>query len=151
MNRFVRIPPRKLLALVALVVEASFWLLVARLALLLLPFRVLADFLDTPLRHLQPEGACRSRQRKEVQWAINRAAGFLPGQSTCFARGIAAFRMCRARGIDSVLLYGANVSPTQGLRAHVWLRDGIYGITGHDVAADYRVIARFPASSSNWQ
>jgi hypothetical protein len=55
--------------------------------------------------------------------------------------------MCRARGIDSVLHYGAAVFPGEGLKAHVWLQDGRYGITGQSASSDYCVLARFPAQA----
>jgi hypothetical protein len=71
----------------------------------------------------------------------------LPGKTVCFPRGIAAFMMCRARGIDPVLYYGAAVVPGEGVKTHVWLYDGDYGITGHNLADDYCVVARFPAAA----
>jgi hypothetical protein len=134
-----------LFSLCALLAEAAIWLAVSRLAIFILPFRTIASMLDRPMRHPELAEPERGRQRKRIQWAIDRAAPVLPGETVCFPRGIAAFIMCRARGIDSVLHYGAAVFPGEGLKAHVWLQDGVYGITGHSVAAGYRVLARFPA------
>jgi hypothetical protein len=143
----MRLRLRRTIGLIRLVAEAAVLLALSRLAIMILPFRRIASVLDRPMRRpdlVEPE---RSRERKRIQWAIGRAARLLPGKTVCFPRGIAAYTMCRARGIDSVLSYGAAVLPGEGLKAHVWLQDGAYGITGHSVAADYCVIARFPAGA----
>ena len=137
----------RLLSLSALLGEATMWLIISRLAIFALPFRIIASALDRPMRRRVLTEPQRGRQRRRIQWAIHRAARFLPGKTVCFPRGIAAFAMCRGRGIDSVLHYGAAVFPGEGLKAHVWLQDGVYGITGHSVAADYCVLARFPAGA----
>jgi hypothetical protein len=140
------IPAARFVPLFAVFSEAFLLLALSRLALLFLPFRLIASFLDRPMARPQLPWQERARQRKAIQWAIDRAARCLPGETVCFPRGLAAFVMCRARGIDSVLHYGAAVVPGKGLKAHVWLLDGEYGITGHSVAAEYCLLARFPSS-----
>jgi hypothetical protein len=130
------------------VAEAAFLLAFSRLAIMILPFRTIASVLDRPMDKTELAEPERGRQRKRIQWAIARAARLLPGETVCFPRGLAAFRMCRARGIDSVLSYGAAVLPGEGLKAHVWLQDGTFGITGHQASAGYCVIARFPAEAN---
>jgi len=144
----LRISWRQLPAICGLLAESGLFLALARLAIFLLPFRTIASFLDRPLRRAAPDPRERRRQRNRIRWAIERAARLLPGETVCFPRGIAGFLMCRRRGIDSVLHYGAAVFPGEGLKAHVWLQDGVYGITGQSVCADYCVLARFPAAAT---
>ena len=147
MTIFGRAPNRQLPALCGLVAEAAAWLVLSRLAILIVPFRIIASFLDRPLLRSGPDLAERQLQVKRIQWAIERACRVLPGETVCFPRGMAGFFMCRLRGIDSVLHYGAAVIPGEGLKAHVWLCDGNYGVIGHRIAEQYRILARFPAGA----
>lgn len=141
-RKFLRQPAdrRKLL------LEASLYLIWARLLLLTLPFRLLTRFFNRPYsRASVPGGAERQRLRQDVGWAIQRAAERLPVETACFTRGIAAQAMCRRRGIGATLYYGAATLPSTGLTAHVWVLDGTEGVVGHQVANEYRIIARFPS------
>lgn len=92
---------------------------------------------------LDPE--VRRSVRQDVGWAIEKASLYLPGKTTCFPKGIAAHAMCRRRGIEAILCYGAANSPGKGLSAHVWVMDDTEGIIGHQIAKDYKVLARFPS------
>ena len=129
-----------------MVFEAALWLAIARFALFALRFATLASFLDRPFAARETEEPRRGAQRRRIARAVDIAAGLLPGRTVCFPRGLAAFMMCRVRRIGSVLHYGAAVFPGEGMRAHVWLMDGNYGITGHSVANAYCVLARFPSA-----
>ena len=128
-----------------LLLEASLYLVWARLMLLVLPFRRLTPFFN---RRPSPPGVAdpmeRQRLRLEIRWAIERAVVHLPGKMTCFPQGIAAQAMCRKRGIDAVLYYGAAPLPEKGLSAHVWVLDDTEGVIGHQLAHEYRIIGRFP-------
>jgi len=124
--------------------EAWVWLLIARLMVRLLPFRWLAAFLDLPLIR-QRRRDFSGTLRKDVRWAVRTAATFLPGETVCFPQGIAAHIMCRLRAIPTTLVYGAGISPEGRLKAHVWIQDQVQGVIGHSLAAEYMVIATFPA------
>lgn len=140
-RRFLRQPAhrRKLL------LEACLYLVWARLMLLALPFRWLTRFFKRPCSSaLAGDSFERQRLRQDVAWAIQRAAENLPVETACFPRGIAAQAMCRRRGINATLYYGAATLPSTGLTAHVWVLDGTEGVVGHQVANEYRIIARFP-------
>jgi len=52
--------------------------------------------------------------------------------------------MLRRRGIDSVLYYGAAQDPENGLRAHVWVRDGDVDVIGCEIARGFAILAAFP-------
>jgi hypothetical protein len=133
-------PSRKMLFL-----EACVHLGWARLLLKIFSFRRLTWAFSSPLRKTVLSSAEREQLRRDVCWGIERAADLLPGKTVCFPRGIAAQIMCRKRGIDSILYYGAAVDPLTGLTAHVWVQDGAEGVVGHLVASRYGVLARFPA------
>jgi len=149
-------------------IEAVFCLLAARLALRVIPFRWLTPCFERPAERPEATYARRARiwkssspklytphkdtisdderkrLREGMQWLINEAAWFLPGETACFARAIAAQSILRRLGIGTTLFYGAATLPESGLTAHVWLQDGAVGIIGHDTAQRYHVLARYP-------
>jgi len=129
---------------VALFLEALSWLVVARFLLRVMTFRKLAALLDWAFRGHFGSASTRER-RTNIRWAIRTAAGFLPGKTVCFPKGIAAHIMCRLRGIPTSMLYGAGIVEGGRLKAHVWIQDGTNGVVGHNLAEGYRVIAEFPA------
>jgi hypothetical protein len=147
--------------------EAMFYLLVARLALRVIPFRRLTWFFERPPRRPQDTfaerqrigaaarmpftarqdeitGTERERFRKGVQWLINEAAWFLPGETVCFPRAIVAQAILRRLGMAATLYYGAATLPERGLTAHAWVQDGSQVIVGRSDGQDYHILARYP-------
>ncbi len=140
LHRFLRQPAGRRL----LLIEATVYLLLARLALRVLPFRRIAAWLNRPSQRAELTGEERERIRKEVVWAIERTARHLPGETVCFPRGLAAQTMLRRRSISTTLYYGAATLPERGLTAHVWVQDGDEGVVGHREAGSYHILARYP-------
>jgi hypothetical protein len=143
------------------------YLLAARVALRVIPFRRLTWFFEHPPR--KPEdtyaerrrigaaarvpftagkddisGTERARFRKAVQWVTDEAAWFLPGETVCLPRAIAAQVLLRQRGIGTTLYYGAATLPERGLTAHAWLQDGSEIVVGQHDGQDYHTLARYP-------
>jgi hypothetical protein len=58
---------------------------------------------------------------------------------------MAAQAMCLRRGIRAILNYGALPIRESGLAAHVWVMDNTEGVVGHEIASEYRIVARFPS------
>lgn len=129
-------------------IEAAITLLLARLALRVLSFERLTWFFNRPVKLSGVSGAERARIRTEMIRAIRTAMKRLPGNTTCFPRGIAAQAMLRRRGVGTTLYYGAARLPERGLTAHVWVMDGTAGVMGHLAARRYKVLACFPRSGS---
>jgi hypothetical protein len=140
-RRFLRQPKARR----RLFLEACVRLVLARLLLELFSFRKLTRFFSLPIRKSLLSNAQHEQLRTDVSWAIQRAAHWLPGKTSCFPQGIAAQIICRKRGIDSIMYYGAAMDPVAGLTAHVWVQDGSNGVVGHLIADRYGVLARFPA------
>jgi hypothetical protein len=161
--RFRRIPARARPYLL----EAMFYLLVARLALRVIPFRRLTRFFERPPRrpletfaerqrigvsaripftagHDEITETERERFRRRVQRQTNLAAFFLPGETVCFPRAIAAQVILRRLGIGTTLHYGAATVSDRGLTGHAWLQDGNEVIVGQSNGQDYRILARYP-------
>jgi hypothetical protein len=140
LRSFLRQPPvhRRLLA------EAALALLAARLLLHLVPFRSLTVLMNYPLADVQVPEAERSLIRGHIAQSINRAAAHLRGDTVCFPRALAAQFMCRRRGIDATIFFGAAVDGN-GLAAHVWVQDGGVDVVGCEDVSRFQILARFPA------
>lgn len=120
-------------------------LALASALIVLLPFRRIAALaagtqgLDRPL--IPPE---------EGQWisrAIGAWAALVPWRAVCFQQGLAALLMLRRRRQQATLFYGAAHGADGALVAHVWVRSGNQDVIGCAQAANYGVLAAFPAEA----
>ena len=125
--------------------EAATYLVAARMAVRLLPFRWLTPLFERAPRRPELEGTARAVARSEVRRAIFNAARRLPGDTVCFPKAVAAQAMLRRRGVGTVLYCGASISSPDGLTAHVWVQDGEVGVSGFNASKGYSALARFPA------
>lgn len=133
----------------ALLLEACVWLLLSRLALVLIPFPVLARRMGAFMR---PEDA-RALQApaipeqaalaSEIGWAVTRAARHVPFRAVCLPQAIAARIMLARRGVRSVLHFGAMKGKEKALDAHAWLDASGVEVTGYPVAQGFAEIACF--------
>ena len=122
--------------------EAIVHLAAARLAVRLLPYRVLTRLFERSARRPEFAGSERARTCLEVRAAIERASRRLPG-SVCLPRAIAAQAMLRRRGITTTLYLGVATSATAPHRSHAWLMDGQLGVAGTRASGDYRAVASY--------
>lgn len=123
----------------ARVAEAIAYLAVARAAVVVLPFRVVASRLG--VRHAEtPAAACADAASLRVAWAVAAAARRTPWRSECLEQAIAAKAMLRRRGIASTLYLGMAREP---VAAHAWLRVGDLNVTGGRDVGRYAVVASF--------
>ncbi|MBI3890981.1 MAG: lasso peptide biosynthesis B2 protein [Candidatus Wallbacteria bacterium] len=127
--------------------EAFAWLGLARVALGLLPFRVVARALGKPRVESRGEiGPGQAAAARRLGWAIEAASRRTPWESTCLIQALAAQRMLRTRGIGSTLYLGVRKGEAPGagsLAAHAWLRCGSLVLTGERAAEGFTVVGRF--------
>lgn len=151
--------------------KVMFYLLAARLALSVIPFRWLTWFFERPPKRPQDTfaerqrigaaarkpfpvskdeiaGLERARFRKRTQSLINDAAWFLPGETVCLPRAMAAQTFLRRLGIGTTLYYGAATLAESGLTGHAWLQDGNEVIVGQTDGKEYLTLARYPNPQS---
>lgn len=103
LRRLARIDGRRR----ALLIEASAWLLWARLMLIFVPFPRLARHLGAFVPPADPRvAAARSggaphhaRLAAEIGWAVTRAARHVPFKAICLPQAIAARIMLKRRGV----------------------------------------------------
>jgi len=129
-----------------LLVEAILYLLLARVALYCLPFKMIVWFMNRHTKQPQLQGEARECLRNAVRWSVLRATQILPGKTVCFPRAIAAQAMLRRRKIGTTLYYGAVTQAERGLTSHVWVQDEQSGVIGLRAAHGYKTIARYPES-----
>lgn len=136
----------------ALLVEASLLLALARIALLVFPFRVIAARLGVYL----PPDTAQARQAligtpanaalaSDIGWAVTRSARYLPYKPVCLPQAIAGKFMLRRRGVPSVLHFGAAKGDVSAkfFEAHAWLDAAGVEVTGYPVAHNFTEIACF--------
>jgi len=145
--RFGQIDNRRRL----LLVEAAGWLLLARLALLFVPFPWIARHLGA---FVPPEEARAAQDRwphsqdrvalaERVGWAVTRAARHVPFKAVCLPQAIAARVMLKRRGVESVMHFGAARGQDKPLDAHAWLDAAGVEVTGYPVGREFAEIACF--------
>ncbi|MDR3517886.1 MAG: lasso peptide biosynthesis B2 protein [Azospirillaceae bacterium] len=135
----------------ALVAEAVFWLTVARLGLMAVPFPVLArrlgDFVPpTDARVIACAAAgptANAETARRVRRAVAAAGRTLPFEAVCLPRAMAARAMLYRRGIPSALHFGAARGPEKSFEAHAWLNAAGIEVTGYPVASRFAEIACF--------
>lgn len=127
-----------------LLLETISHLLLARLALHILPFRWLIWWFQRPSRQPELQGEARRAACQEVRLAIVYTNQLLQLNAVCFPRSIAAQTMLRHRGVSTTLYYGAATLAAEGvLTAHVWLQDGDEGVIAHEGISQFHVLARY--------
>jgi hypothetical protein len=132
-----------------ILLEALFWLGIARLVMLTVPFRWVEPYLgqrmtESPVDAL-PEN---SQQLKQVSWAVHTMSRYTPWQSKCLVQAMAAKRMLQSRKIVSTLYLGVTRSNPKPLEAHAWLRSGSVYVTGGEGHKHFTVVAMFAEENS---
>lgn len=144
-RRFYKLPMRNRL----LLIEAVMWLAGTRLAMLFVPFKVLAARFGT-VKHpndksgvVEPElSQTQTALAHDIGWAVTRAARYVPFRAVCLPQAIAAKAMLSRRAIPSVMHFGVAKGETE-LAAHAWLDVGRIEVTGFPIGADLVEVARF--------
>ncbi len=132
-----------------LLLQAVVWLAVSRLALIFVPFRVLAarfgTFMPPAVAVAAPASldAEQSALAREISWAVTRAARYVPFRAVCLPQAIAAKAMLRRRHIASTMHFGVAKKPGEAMAAHAWLDAAQIEVTGYPVEAGFVEMARF--------
>ncbi|MBW4652682.1 MAG: lasso peptide biosynthesis B2 protein [Kaiparowitsia implicata GSE-PSE-MK54-09C] len=114
-----------------LLIEALIVILVLKLGLWLLPFRVLHTYsLKLSQVLMQPHGLEGHRIQSIVQ-SIEIVTWHIPGKAKCLARAMAVQFMLRRRNHQTSLHIGVTKRTDSVLEAHAWLEyDGVIVIGG---------------------
>jgi len=127
-----------------LLTKAVVLLGIARIALLMIPFRRLAPFLGTHMAESSEKDEPEHKDIAErVSWAVQTASRHIPWECKCLTQAIAGKGMLRLRGISSTLYLGVNKDEDEKLKAHAWLRSGDMTVIGADCMDQFKVISTF--------
>lgn len=134
-----------------LLIEAAIWLLLARIALLGIPFPTLARRLGAFVPPTDERVTLAGRNASardaelaaEIGWATVRAARHVPFKAVCLPQAMAARIMLRRRDVPSVLHFGAAKGRNKQIDAHAWLDAAGIEVTGYPVARQFAEIACF--------
>jgi hypothetical protein len=128
-----------------LLLEAAVYLGAARVALLSIPFRLIAVHLG---RQVSPDEAPRRPSSapaaaRKIAWAVEVMGHHTPWDSACLARAIAGKFMLRRRGLSSWLFLGTMKDPGGDLKAHAWLRYGNEVLLGAGTLESFTALTSF--------
>jgi hypothetical protein len=138
-----------------LMLEAAFWLTIARSALVLVPFPRISRYLgklqkpSDEVLNRHHEAAANVRR---IGGSVNAVANRFPAGMVCLPRALAAWQMLHRRGIASRLHFGTPLAPDPkrgpGLQTHAWLTSCGVRVTGYPIAdncVELGYFARTPA------
>lgn len=131
---------------IALLVEAVWFVSLASLATKWLPFRWITAYASRRARTSSLDPAGRAHLASRVSWAVRAASRRSALRAVCLEQGLAAQAMLRRRGVSATLYYGAATDHPHAVKAHVWVKDGEIDVIGTEVASQYAIVGRFPAS-----
>jgi hypothetical protein len=129
-----------------LLIEACIRILVARVALKLLPFARVISLLVAPNHVGAPADLTLIRR---VRWAVETAARRLPLSLTCLPQAFAALWMLQTRGLAPQMHYGVAACETGGVEAHAWVELEGMPVVGQREAARFKRLATFPQSTES--
>jgi len=127
-----------------LLIETTFWLLLSRLVIMILPFRWV--MWTCGIQHTQSPEAIPNEKKpivEHISWAIDAVRWAAPLDSNCLARSIVGKRLLHRRGLSSTLYLGVSKSDPQTLIAHAWLRCGNIYVTGEREHEEFTIVATF--------
>jgi Transglutaminase-like superfamily len=133
-----------------LLMEAVACLLLARLALIFIPFPRIARRLgnlvppsDPRVLRAKESAAAEALLATDIGWAVTRAARYVPFKAVCLPQALAARAMLKRRGVASVMHFGAAKGEDRPLDAHAWLDAAGIEVTGYPVAKRFAEVACF--------
>jgi hypothetical protein len=127
-----------------LFLEAAIWLGIARLGILIIPFRRIAPFLGEHMAESPQRMAPAHRDHVErISWAIKTARRQVPWECTCLAQAMAAKGMFKLRGFQSTIYLGLAKDGEEKLVAHAWLRCAEVTVVGMRGKGRFTVVSTF--------
>ncbi len=131
-----------------LLVEASLWLGLARLAIRVLPFpRIACRLGEHMAESSEADVLIRAKCLQHISWAVSAMSHYLPWECKCLAQAIAGKKMLQRRGIGSTLYLGVATEGEKALTAHAWLRSGSMILTGARGKDRFTVVSTFAEES----
>ena len=116
-----------------LLIEAALTIIAVRVALMTIPFAVVARWIKGS--GVADSLRAPSRSVSTIDWAVHATSRRIPG-SSCLCCALTAQRLLRAAGIESNLRLGVAKNEQQ-FQAHAWLENASGVIFGSDQQTSY--------------
>ena len=130
---------------VLLIGEALCWLVVARVALRIVPVARILRWQQRPMkRRTSRTDAGTQELGQRVRHAVLVAVRYSPASFVCFPQCLAASALLRRHGLGSRLHYGVTRQAGR-LVAHTWLESGGEVVIGGEVAEEYATLGVYGA------
>jgi len=116
-----------------MLVEGTYFLFLARVKLLAMPFKKIAPGLGIYMKETAEKDQSEHREvLRLIHQTIRRLSRRTPWESACLVQAMAAKRMLNRRGIGCTIYFGItkDEKKEKGLTAHAWLRSGNTMVTG---------------------
>lgn len=138
--KFIKLPWRKK----CFIIEAFFLMGLARMAILIFPFRYIASIIGNQMAESSYEVNDKSHlAAHEIGYIVQRLSSWTPWESKCLVKALAAQIMLKNRHIPTTLYLGIAKDGTEKLLAHAWLRCGEIIVTGNKERSMFRPVAHF--------
>ncbi len=139
-RKFARLSPREQI----LLIEALFHLTLARVIILVLPFRWFSSRLGQAAAESNSElSAAQVKLAAQIGAAVARMSPHTLLDSACLTQAIAAQWMLHRRHIPSTLYLGIEKESKQKWLAHAWVRCGQNILVGANGYTQYTVVSSF--------
>lgn len=129
-----------------LILEAILLLGLARMGVLIMPFRWLAKSLGQHMQKDQtPLLPADLKFARMIGWAVRSSANYTPWTSVCLPQAVAAKWMLKRHRIPGTLYLGVmkDEAKPEKLAAHAWVRCGQIILTGAKGHRQYTVVSTF--------
>ena len=129
-----------------MLVEAGILLALARIAVLTVPFRLIAARLGEHMEESDViDDPVSAELGRRIGWAIGAVSKYAPWRTKCLEQTLAAKSMLRMRRIPNTMYLGVAPGGHAGspLGAHAWLRTGTLHVTGGSNVERYAVLSTF--------
>jgi hypothetical protein len=130
-----------------MLIHAAVWLALARLLLLVMPFRRLAGWLSD--ENASARGLPDPELLERIGYAVRAAANNVPWRSDCFPQSIAAWIVLKHYGFTSTIHLGVEHVGEVELSGHAWLTCGDTVVTGGAEFDRYAETLRLGALSNH--
>jgi hypothetical protein len=135
---------KKPLAEQLLYIEVTFWLGMFRIAILILPFKVIASLLGKHMSESDKKHRFKSMETaKLIALSIRTMSLRLPWECKCLAQAVSGKIMLDNRKISNTLYLGVAKDENEKLIAHAWLRIGENIILGDEGLDRFAVVSTF--------
>jgi hypothetical protein len=126
-----------------LLLKVTLLLWVIRLALWLLPFRIVRHMVSR-FSDLRVADACSQQNAEAILWAVRLGSRYVPA-ATCLTQALVGKLLLARRGLDATLRVGVAFSDSGSLQAHAWVEsNGRIVLGGSEVSVQcYTPLASF--------